>query len=360
MSFRASLKNLIRRDAERPSLRERAANLRVDLSRVVRQPVAPAVEPTPDFADQVAQAGPDHDVLAGGGIDHRDGRVSYADASGKVSRRPMGHWIGFNALQMHNRVQHEMGRRRIIEANPLPAEEYAAWEAKIRREMRSDAVFALAFHSDRTFKAAQDLRNGAEPISAEVRASTDADLVALAPKWQAASDAYDQAIQEQIAVSDAAQPGPSHDQPHVEWARQVAVWRERTGVEAAEEASGEACRALGAIEDQIAELPAASLAGLRLKARVAQRYDDIGIEWPDGLGDGLARDLLAFGADGLPDENPTGDALLLQLGRQFDAARKRETAACDACNAAQEEANRHMPAPRRSPIPCFRPPAASG
>ena len=33
MSFRASLKNLIRRDAERPSLRERAADLRASLSR---------------------------------------------------------------------------------------------------------------------------------------------------------------------------------------------------------------------------------------------------------------------------------------------------------------------------------------
>ena len=70
---------------------------------------------------------------------------------------------------------------------------------------------------------------------------------------------------------------------------------ERTGVEAAEEASGEACRALGEIEDRIAELPAASLAGLRLKARVAQRNEDIDIEWPDKLGEGLTRDLLAFG-----------------------------------------------------------------
>ncbi|MDH2311458.1 hypothetical protein [Methylobacterium brachiatum] len=37
------------------------------------------------------------------------------------------------------------------------------------------------------------------------------------------------------------------------------------------------------------------------------------------------------------------DAQLLQLGRQFEAARKLETAACDACNAAQNEADRHMP-----------------
>ncbi|WP_187278506.1 hypothetical protein, partial [Methylobacterium sp. WL64] len=288
-----------------------------------------------------AQAGPAHDVLAGSGIDHRDGTVSYADASGKVSRRPMAHWIGFNALQMHNRVQHEMGRRRIIEANPLPAEEYAAWEAKIRREMRSDAVFALAFQSDRAFRAAQDLRSGAEPISAEVRASGDVDLIALAPAWQAARDLYAQRIEEQNAVSDAAQPGPSRDQPHAEWVRQVAEWRERTGVEAAEAASADALDELCEIEDRIAELPAASLAGLRLKAHVAQRNEDVA--YPEDLVDGLIRDLLAFRADGLAAENPAGDALLLQLGRQFEAARKREIAACTACNAAQDEADRHMP-----------------
>ena len=37
------------------------------------------------------------------------------------------------------------------------------------------------------------------------------------------------------------------------------------------------------------------------------------------------------------------DAELLQLGRQFEATRAREKAACDACNAAQGEADRHMP-----------------
>ena len=340
MSLRTSLKNLIRRDSA-ASLRERAADLQADLARVVRQPIAPADEPAPDFADQVAQAGPDHDVLAGSGIDHRDGTVSYADASGKVSRRPMAHWIGFNALQMHNRVQGEMGRRRIIEANPLPAEEYAAWEAKVRRELRSDAVFALAFHSDRAFKAAQDLRSGAEPISAEVRASGDADLVALAPKWQAARDLYALRIQEQIAVSDAAKPGPSRDQSHPEWMRQVAQWRERTGVEAAEAASAEALDELCEIEDRIAELPAASLAGLRLKAHVAQRNEDVA--YPEDLVDGLIRDLLAFRAHALAAELPGGDSDLLQLGRQFEAARKREIEACDACNAAQDEADQHMP-----------------
>ena len=48
-------------------------------------------------------------MLAASGIDHRDGTVSYCDAAGRVSRRPMASWLNFNALQMHSRVQSEMG-----------------------------------------------------------------------------------------------------------------------------------------------------------------------------------------------------------------------------------------------------------
>ena len=59
------------------------------------------------------------DVLAASGIDHRDGTVSYADATGKVSRRPMARWIAFNALQMHSHVQAEIGRRRVNETGDL-------------------------------------------------------------------------------------------------------------------------------------------------------------------------------------------------------------------------------------------------
>ncbi|WP_419828327.1 hypothetical protein [Methylobacterium sp.] len=316
MSFRASLKNLIRRDAEHPSLRERAADLQADLSRVARQPVepaAPATESAPDFADQVAQAGPDHDVLAGGGIDHRDGTVSYADASGKVSRRPMAHWIGFNALQMHNRVQSEIGRRRVFEANHLPGDAHEAWEARIRRELRSDAVHALAFRHDRAFEAAQAIRTGVEPATQALRDQADAELLALAPVWEEALDLYQRLSDEESLIGETASedgwPGPAPDGVGPEWRawfRQKEDWRERTGVASAEEASGEAGTALFKIEEQIADLPAASLDGLKLKARVAQRSEDIGVEWVVGLGDGLVRDVLAFTEAQADRRSPSG------------------------------------------------------
>ncbi|MCJ2061007.1 hypothetical protein MKL09_31370 [Methylobacterium sp. J-048] len=295
MSLRSSLKSLIRRDAERPSLRERAAELRASIP--ASKPQAEPSAPEPTHADQVAQAGLTGGVLAVSGIDHRDGTVSYADATGKVSRRPMAQWVGFNAMQMHSHVQGEIGRRRVLEANHLPGDEHEAWEARVRRELRADAIAALTLHPERAFKAEQDRRSGAEPMTAQGRAETDAMLLALAPEWEAARDIYAQAIQRQITVSDAAgdRPGPAPAGSGPDWQawfERCQAWRERTGVEAAEAASAEALDELCEIEDRICELPAASLAGLRLKARVAQRNEDI--DWPEKLGDGLIRDLFAF------------------------------------------------------------------
>ena len=360
MSFRASLKNLIRPDAA-ASLRERAADLQADLSRIARQSepqAAPDVvdwdSPPPGFMayperepmsflnipeglrlelerlrniaeiefERVTEmAGENlHETMRAGmedrlrrrlrldgieaalapempvsaGVEDRAGLVYYEDAAGKTHRRPVADWIGFTAQRLYTVARQELSRQFNAQCGGLDEAGNRALDAKLRRELRIDALFALTFHSDRAFKAAQDLRIGAEPISAEVRASGDADLIALAPEWEAARDLYAQRIQEQVAVTDAAQPGPSHDQPHAEWARQVAEWRERTGVEAAEAASAEALDELCEIEDRIAELPAASLAGLRLKAFVAQRNDDINVDWPQKLGEGLTRDLLEF------------------------------------------------------------------
>jgi hypothetical protein len=80
---------------------------------------------------------------------------------------------------------------------------------------------------------------------------------------------------------------------------------------------------------------------LNLGALFALAYAD---EYPirddavaDGEG-GLVQDILAFSEPAVE-----ADAELLRLGQQFDAARKREIAACEACNAAQREADRHMP-----------------
>lgn len=200
------LTNPFRRQPERPSLRERAADLRAGFARAIHRqeaeldPVAPAVS----FADRIEQAAASGDVLAASGVDHRDGTVSYADAIGRVVRRPMSHWLAFNAQQMHGRVQSEIVRRSVIEANHLPDAERAAWEAGIRCELRSDAVHALAFRHVRAFEAAEAVRNGTEPATQEMRERDDAELLDLAPAWEAAVDLLQQWNEEEEAAVAAA------------------------------------------------------------------------------------------------------------------------------------------------------------
>lgn len=178
----------------------------------------------------------------------------------------------------------------------------------------------------------------------------DAVLLALASEWEAARNAYDQASQRQMEITTAAErdnrPGRAPEGSGPDWQAWFArcqEWRERTGIKAAEEASAEACRALGRVEDRITALPATTPAGLRLKARVAERNDEIGVEWPEGLGESLTRDLLVITANGFTDDAASADAELLALGSEFDAARMTEVAACEDCNAAQREVARHMP-----------------
>jgi hypothetical protein len=227
---------------------------------------------------------------------------------------------------------------------PLASERELLIET-VGHDLNLGSLFALAYADEYPLRLPTAETETAFP--SQVALAGDANLIALAPEWQAARELYEQRSAECSELSlrvGGTGPGPAPSgSAHAQWREQVAEWRERTGVADAEQATDEALDALAEIEDRIAELPAASLSGLHLKARVAQRCDDIEVEWPQGLGGGIARDLLALGADGLADEDPAGDALLLQLGRQFEAARAREIAACEGCNAAGREAERHMP-----------------
>lgn len=163
------------------SFRERAAQARDAAGRFIKR--SPPVAPPPTHAEQVAEAALTGDVLAASGIDHRDGTVSYADATGRVVRHPMARWVAFNAVQMHAHVQGEISRQR-IGAYALPAEEYDAWEARIRRELRVDAIAALTFTPGHAFQVEQDRRTGAEPMA-------DGSILALIEEHRAAYDDWD-------------------------------------------------------------------------------------------------------------------------------------------------------------------------
>lgn len=135
--------------------------------------------------------------------------------------------------------------------------------------------------------------------------SADEDLCALAGPWEAARRLYDQRTEEQNAIDRAALLHSSHpgEAPQGagpdwdDWRRRLTEYREKTGIDDAEAASTEALTELCDIEDRIAALPARTLIGLQIKARVAERNSSIDVEWPQGLGDGLVQDLLSLTGD---------------------------------------------------------------
>lgn len=141
--------------------------------------------------------------------------------------------------------------------------------------------------------------------------AADADLIALAEPWDAARRLYDQRIEEQteverIAEAAAKYPGPAPEGSGAdfkEWRNRVDEYRKQTGVDHAEAESNDALDDLAEIEDRVAAMQAHTLVGLRLKARIAERNSSIDVEWPQGLGEGMVRDILALaGVGGAPAE----------------------------------------------------------
>ncbi|TXN51700.1 hypothetical protein [Methylobacterium sp. WL2] len=314
MSLRTSLKSLINRDAVTPSLRERAASLRASVStRIATSRPLPA--PGSEEAKEAFKA---------------------ACHEHSVRTNPHGGWPDLMRDGERIWTRHNLGRA--MDAGDITPAEYARlYPLASKRELQIEtvghelnlgALFALAYADEYPIR----------DVTSDDAEGDDAELLGLRPRWEALAAAFARAIEEQGIVSDRASTveAPPPREPQKEWERLIPGWRERTGVKAVEAASADVLDDLCEIEDRIAAMPATTLAGLQLKARVAQRNDDV--VWPDELGTGLVRDILAIG------EAEVGvDAELVRLGRQFEAARVREIAACEACNVAQREADRHMP-----------------
>lgn len=273
MSLRTSLKNLIRRDAERPSLRERAADLKTDLSRVVRQPepqAAPDVvdwdSPPPgfmayperqpmsfiniqeglrlelerlhdiacdEFERRVKAIGKTHhdamwaeiqhslrqrlrldgieaalapEIPVSPGIEDRAGLVYYEDAAGRTHRRPVADWIGFTAQRLYTVARQEMSRQFSAQCGGLDEAGSRALDAKLRRELRIDALFALTFHSHKVFEGAELKRYGTEEEIAAAAPEIEADPV------HAVIEAVRRCLRDCAAAQRLPQP-PSHLDP---------------------------------------------------------------------------------------------------------------------------------------------------
>lgn len=288
------LSNPFRRTADRPSLRERAAALRASFS-----PTAPAsvALPAPGSEEAIAafHAACHQDTIRSQGI---------IDGYPESKRNSLEWWTADSLAKAM-----ETGEIMPAEcARLMPrATERELRMAEIHHDLNLGALHALAFANSYPVPAASDTEK-----------EDDAELLALVPLWKAAVSLY----QRRMAEEDASERAGTS----------------REGIAAAEDACREAGTALHEIEVRIGDLSALTMAGLRFKARVAKRSADNELDWPDNLGGGLVRDILAIGEP----ESETDDADLLRLGHLFEAAREREMQANETLNAAQREARQHM------------------
>ena len=287
------LSNPFRRTRNRPSLRERAATLRASLSPTAPAPV-PLLAPGSEEAMAAFHAACHQDTIRSQGI---------IDGYPELKRHALEWWTADSLAKAM-----ETGEITPAECARLfpHATERELRMAEIHHNLNLGALHALAFANSYPV-----------PTGPDADEENDAELLALGPAWKEAVALYSQRIAKLGEIEGASA------------ARDV--------VEGAELAVRTAGDALHALEAQIGELSALTMAGLRLKARIAQRSDSFEIVWPDGFGEGLARDILA-----MSEPETIADADLLRLGRLFEVARQRTAAACEACNAAGREADRFM------------------
>ncbi|MCJ2101848.1 hypothetical protein [Methylobacterium sp. E-046] len=242
-----SLNPFRRQQPDRPSLRERAADLKASLSRAVQQPepqaaaeaAAEAVDwdsPPPGFMayperepmsfinipeglrlelerlhdiaddeferrakaaeqrtrealrtgfenrlrrqlrlDEIQAAlSPERPVSAG---TEAEGTIFYEDAAGNTRRAPVAEWINFTAMRLYTVARQELSRRFTAECGSLDEAGNRTLDAKLRRELRTDALFALAFRSHNVFEAAQIKRHGTDEEIAAARAEGSPDPI---------------------------------------------------------------------------------------------------------------------------------------------------------------------------------------
>ncbi|MER2265611.1 hypothetical protein [Methylobacterium oxalidis] len=109
------------------------------------------------FADEypLPPEEPEVGSLASGGEFIEDGSVYFEDAAGKIHKRPVASWIGFAAQRLHSLASQEFNRRFNAESRDLDEVARRDLDARLRRELRMDAIFALTFHPERAFQAGQ-------------------------------------------------------------------------------------------------------------------------------------------------------------------------------------------------------------
>ncbi|PIK71051.1 hypothetical protein CS379_21395, partial [Methylobacterium frigidaeris] len=143
-------------DVPRPSLRERYTALKGSAAKVIRRKAPPASAPEPAEAETAAPVRVHVD-------DATPGLMTFADASGALHTKPFAEGVAFMAARLYSIARNEHGRRFNAECGDLDAAGCEALDARLRRELRLDALHILAFRFEQAFAEGQAKRDGANP-----------------------------------------------------------------------------------------------------------------------------------------------------------------------------------------------------
>ncbi|KMO39306.1 hypothetical protein VQ02_10215 [Methylobacterium variabile] len=92
--------------------------------------------------------------------DPRSGLMTYADARGDLHTKPFAEGLAFMAARLNAVARTEYHRRFNAEANELDAAGCEELDARLRRELRLDALHILAFRFEQAFAEGQAERQG--------------------------------------------------------------------------------------------------------------------------------------------------------------------------------------------------------
>lgn len=130
---------------------------------------------------------------------------------------------------------------------------------------------------------------------AVVEHQPDAELLSLGVRFNAAEGAYRAACRRaekiEIAIALPEKPAAAYDA----WVAECDRINAESELVAASEAADTLGEALSIIEGEIEDAVARTLGGLRVKARMARRDLDIGLQINKALHESLIRDILAIG-----------------------------------------------------------------
>ena len=146
------------------------------------------------------------------------GFILFEDTAGMAQRKPVADWIAYSAQRLYHAAFNEMLRAFNVACAIEPDQDANALHDRIRRDLRVDALFDLAYRSREVFEASRGFGVGDRWRHGRGDAADlDADLLVLEAEFLAAHRAVEDAYAAYALAGDA------YENPPVP--RELRVWR---------------------------------------------------------------------------------------------------------------------------------------